>query len=119
MYGERDLIIFIASYPWVLQGLIYIISLLVLFFGDLLDEILRELVIQRWKMVHLEFVLEIFDLHSWRVEGMGSLVKHHEHDYCAGPNIDGFGVGGLAEHFGGHVEKGSALGFDIFVGVYL
>lgn len=83
MDRQRNLIVFIPSYPWVLECLIHIISLFILFFGDLFYKILSKGVVQRREGAGLEFILEIFCLHAGVVEGMGSLVEHHEHDYCA------------------------------------
>ena len=42
-------------------------------------------------------------------------MKEHISDDCDGPNINGFGVGGLVEYFRGHVEERSALGLEVEV----
>ena len=48
---------------------------------------------------------------------MVTLIEHHEHDYCAGPDVYRFGIRRFVEDFGSHVEQSSALGLDVLVAV--
>ena len=50
---------------------------------------------------------------------MISLIQHHVHDDRTRPDVHRLGIRGLIEDFRSHVEKSSALGFDILVRVDL